>query len=79
MLPFFLKCIENAPESKQRGTEENPHGFRSCDEVPWLSLYCQLFGLIYFQSELLTLLFIHVLPCLQVPDMIVPAGITVPH
>ena len=56
-----LNCIENAQESKQRRTEENPYGPRSCDEVSWLPLYCQLFGIIYFQSEFPLNVFSHLL------------------
>ena len=53
---FNLPCVENASKSKQRRTEENPYGSRSCDEVSWLSFHCQLFGVIHIQGELLTVI-----------------------
>lgn len=50
-LYFNFHCIENASKSKQRRTEKNPYGSRSCDEVSWLSFYRQLSGVIHIQGE----------------------------
>jgi len=55
---FNLHCVENASKSKQRRTEKNPYGSRSCDEVSWLSFHCQLFGVIHIQGELLSVIII---------------------